>query len=215
MALSGEDIRYAPMSLVHHNTRDIACLIYESAPILFRLLFGSQAITCLAALVARSHNRFSHQYIRVAETDQRVVGIVVLVPATRLAEDADYRDVLKFGQQLWLKLVQYLIVNHILQHSYPATAFYIGNLAVAAEYRNQGIGRRLLSHCIADAAANDTTDAIFISVDISNVRAQRLYESLGFQVVTTRTIQLFRGAIGTRVLSRSIPDLPREYEHHN
>jgi ribosomal protein S18 acetylase RimI-like enzyme len=205
MAQPSEQICYMPMTLACHNLRDVACLIYESAPDLFSIMFGAQAITCLTELIQRSHNRFSHQYIHIAVINQKVVGIAILIPGDRLKDNADYAQVLKFHQQLWLQLLQWLILRHVLHHDYPAETFYIGNLAVAAEYRNRGIGRQLLRQCIASATG--VPSKIFISVDIRNLRAQKLYESLGFRVVATRTIRLFR-TIGSRILSLSIPEQP-------
>ena len=201
------------MSLACHNLRDVTRLIYESAPELFALMFGSQAILYLTDFVQRSHNRFSHQYIRIAEIDHQVVGIIILVPAAHINDDADYPAVLKFGKQLRLKLVQSLILRHVLQHDYPAGTFYIGNLAVAAEYQNQGIGSQLLSQSIIELAASSST--ILISVDIDNLRAQKLYESLGFQVVASKTMRLLKTTIGSRTLALSIPNHPRQHKHHN
>ncbi|MDX2215825.1 MAG: N-acetyltransferase [Oculatellaceae cyanobacterium bins.114] len=189
------------MSLTDHNVSDVADLIYQSAPSLFDLMFGKHAIRCITALVRRSHNRFSHQYIRVAALDHHVVGIVIFVPAERLKDDADHREVLTVSQRFWLTLVQRLILRYVLQHHYPTGSFYIGNLAVAPDYRNQGIGRQLLSQCIADA--NAASSSLFISVDVNNQRAQKLYESLGFQVVMTKAIRLLGTSIGSRILSIS------------
>ncbi|MBD2459952.1 GNAT family N-acetyltransferase [Oscillatoria sp. FACHB-1407] len=189
------------MSLADHNVRDVAELIYESAPALFDLIFATQAVCCLTALVERSHNRFSHQYIRVAVLDHQVVGVAVLVPSERLHDDADYRDVLNGWQRLWLALVRRLILRYVLRHRYPPGTLYIGSLAVAATHRSQGIGRQLLSQCIADAIAASST--LFISVDVSNTRAQKLYESLGFRVIETKAIQLLGTTIGSRILSIS------------
>ncbi len=213
MAQQSENVYYLPMSLGRHSPKDVACLICESAPELFALMFGSHAITCLTELVQRPHNRFSHQYIRIAEIDYWVVGIVTFVPAAHVNDDFDYYEVLNFSQRLWLTLVQRLLLRHVLQHKYPAGSFYIGNLAVAAEYRNQGISRQLLSQCIAEAKTASST--IFISVDVSNGRAQKLYESLGFQGVTMRTISLFGTTIGSRILSLSIPEHSSQSKHHN
>ncbi len=204
MAQQSKKIYYLPMSLACHNPKEVACLIYESAPELFTLMFGSCAIACLTDLVRRSHNRFSHQYIQIAEIDRRAVGVVIFVPAAYVNAAADYGEILNFSQKLWLKLVQHLLLRHILQHDYPVGSFYVGNLVVSARYRNQGIGRQLLSQCIAEAEIASST--IFISVDVSNVRAQKLYESLGFQVVAVKTIRLFGTTIGSLVLSLSIPD---------
>ncbi|MBM0745742.1 GNAT family N-acetyltransferase (plasmid) [Phormidium sp. CLA17] len=204
MAHQSEEIYYLPMSLARHNSKEVACLIYESVPELFALMFGSYAIACLTDLVRRSHNRFSHQYIRIAEIDRRAVGIVIFVPAACVTAADDYGEILNFSQKLWLKLVQHLLLQHVLQQDYPVGSFYVSNLAVSARYRNQGIGRQLLSQCIAEAEI--ALSPIFISVDVSNVRAQKLYKSLGFQVVAMKTIHLFGTTFGSIILSLSIPD---------
>lgn len=210
-------IGYLPMSLDRHDPQVVAGLIYESAPELFTLMFGPWAIGCLTDLIPRSHNRFSHQYIRVAELDRHVVGIATLLPAAALSDQADYLDRLNLSQRLWLHLIEQLLLRHLLQHDYPAGSFYIGNLAVVPECRNQGIGRQLLGQCIAEASIAEAaslteaqdpaagTNRIYISVDVSNGRAQKLYESLGFREVSTKTIRLFGVAIGSRSLALSIP----------
>jgi len=197
-AQTNGDTHFSPMSLTRHDTKDVADLIYASAPELFTLMFGRRAIRCLAAFVERSHNRFSHRYIRVAEKNQHVVGIATLVPIDQLSDNTDYYVVLNGGQRLWLKLLRRFILRQILHYEYPIGSLYIGNLAVAAEYRNQGIGRQLLSQCIADATA--TLSPLYISVDIHNPKAQKLYESLGFQVLDTKTLAVFGFAAGSRLL---------------
>ena len=149
MAKQIKNVHYLPMSLRRHSSSEVACLIYESAPEPFALMFGSCSVAHLTKLVQRLHNRFSHQYIRIAEIEHRVVGIAILVPSAHVNDDADYLDILNFSQKLWLKLVQRCLLRHVLQHVYPEGTFYIGNLAVAPEYRNHGIGRQLLLQCIA------------------------------------------------------------------
>jgi hypothetical protein len=95
------------MSLVRHNPAEVAGLIYQSAPELFDLTFGSCAVPVLTEFVRRSHNRFSHQYIWVSEVDRCIVGMVVLVPATCLSDRAD-EQLLSVGRRLWLQLVRSL-----------------------------------------------------------------------------------------------------------
>jgi len=200
------------MSLAQHDPKEVACLIYDSSPELFAFMFGLGAIAYLTKLVQKSHNRYSHQYIRVAEIDQHVVGIITLLPAVKLDCNLDYDAILNPVQRLWLKFLQRFLLPYLLQQSYPDDAFYIGNLAVAKAYRNQGIGRQLLSHCIAEAATKSS--ALFISVDVNNPRAQKLYESLGFRVVTTKAIRLFGVVVGSRSLAWSIADESCQHEHH-
>ena len=107
----GESVFYLPMSLERHDPGQVASLIYESAPAMFSLMFGSQANSHLESLVQRSNNRFSYQYICVAEIEHQVVGIAVLIPSRKIHLDSDYCQVLKFNQRLWLRLVQRFILS--------------------------------------------------------------------------------------------------------
>lgn len=127
------------MSLERDNPQDVAWLIYESAPELFALIFGRNAVPILTALVKRSHNRFSNRYIRVAQASSRVLGIAIVVGAAEVNDNADYHTVLSFWGQLRLQLVQSLILNRVLKHDYPPGTFYIANLAVHPDDRAKGI----------------------------------------------------------------------------
>lgn len=193
------------MFLKRHDSEVVAQLIYESAPELFRLLFSRAAVDVIQQFVRRSHNRFSHRYVHVAEAAHQVVGIATLVPARELGDETDLRSVLNVWLRLRRKIAYGLILNRVLQQHYPADSFYIANLAVDSAYRGNGIGTLLLQHCIAHAKAAGAQQ-IFISVDIDNPRAQKLYESLGFQVVATKTLSLLTMTIGSRVLVLRMTD---------
>ena len=194
------EIEYAPMSLERHDRQQVASLICESAPELFSLMLGSQAIAHLTHLISMSANCFSHQYIRLAHSDRRVVGIAILVPAEKVKTHTDFTKVLTIGQIIRLSLVQNLLLRYVLQHDYPNGTFYLSNLAVAPEYRDRGIGTQLLLNCIEEAST--CSDRLFISVDINNPRAYKLYRTLGFEAIATK--KLFGTQIGSRVLSRSL-----------
>lgn len=55
-------------------------------------------------------------------------------------------------------------------------------MSVAASHRRQGLGRRLLEHCIAHCRAHPRLQKVALTVLSDNVRALPLYESLGFVV---------------------------------
>ncbi len=198
---SVEGVIYSPMNLAEHDSKTVAELIYTSSPPLFQFTFGSKAIETLSQLVERSHNRFSHRYIHVAALPGKVIGMIVQVPAEQLHNEADYEQLFSRSQRLRLKLANGLILRHLLRHYYPEKSLYIGNLAVDSAYQSCGIGSQLLSQCIAGAEQNHQD--LFISVDIANGRAQKLYERLGFELVETKAIGLPGLAVGSRVLVRS------------
>ncbi len=201
MQQAGE-ISYRGMVLKHDLPEAVAALIQASAPELFEVTFGPNAIPILAALIQRSHNRYSHRYVYVGEVQEatgadRIIGIAVLIPAEVLHDYTDEQAVLNPWQKLRQWLLQRMMLDRVLQHDYPAGSFYLANLSVRPDYQNRGIGTQLLQQCIA---AVPPGSPLFISVDIANPRAQKLYESLGFQVVSSKTLRILHRTIGSRVL---------------
>jgi ribosomal-protein-alanine N-acetyltransferase len=63
---------------------------------------------------------------------------------------------------------------------------HITNIAVHPDYRGQGVGTRLLSFLIAVAESREI-DALTLEVRLSNIRARRLYERMGFVASGIRT----------------------------
>lgn len=66
-----------------------------------------------------------------------------------------------------------------------AEELHIGNIAVAPAAQRQGIARELLRFCLDDAASRGIAYAT-LEVRVSNDRAIRLYETLGFGPVAMR-----------------------------
>ncbi|AEO60194.1 hypothetical protein MYCTH_2309148 [Thermothelomyces thermophilus ATCC 42464] len=64
-------------------------------------------------------------------------------------------------------------------HSPPTLRGYIAMLAVAAEYRGQGIATALVKMAI-DAMTKGNADEIVLETEETNIPAMRLYERLGF-----------------------------------
>ena len=59
---------------------------------------------------------------------------------------------------------------------------HVNLIAVAGEWRRQGLGRRLMEHALSDSEARRAT----LEVRRSNVAARRMYERLGFKVTAVR-----------------------------
>jgi ribosomal-protein-alanine N-acetyltransferase len=73
------------------------------------------------------------------------------------------------------------VVGFVAARTVTGGEFEILNLAVAAEFRRQGIARSLMSALFCNYAGT-----FFLEVRESNQAAQLCYKSLGFQVVTRR-----------------------------
>lgn len=60
---------------------------------------------------------------------------------------------------------------------------YIRTIAVAPAYQGQGLGQQLIGH--AERAILQNSPNVFLCVSSFNVRAQRLYQRLGYQQIGT------------------------------
>jgi [ribosomal protein S18]-alanine N-acetyltransferase len=61
----------------------------------------------------------------------------------------------------------------------------IHNIAVHAEYRRRGLGKALLQQVVDQARGRDSSRVI-LEVRVSNIPAQKLYESVGFLIKGVR-----------------------------
>ncbi len=66
-------------------------------------------------------------------------------------------------------------------------AWLIANVAIHPDYRRRGIARALTEAAVRLAAEHRATRAL-LQVNHDNMGARQLYDSLGFQLVTTRTV---------------------------
>jgi ribosomal-protein-alanine N-acetyltransferase len=64
-------------------------------------------------------------------------------------------------------------------------AWHVMNVAVAADFRRQGIATKLLER-LFEVTASDPRSGYTLEVRVSNVHAIRLYERLGFEARGTR-----------------------------
>ena len=69
-----------------------------------------------------------------------------------------------------------------LWHSRPERSLYISNLAVAADYRRQGVARSMLAACERVAVRWKIPD-LYLHVMEDNYAAQQLYEQAGFELL--------------------------------
>ncbi len=96
----------------------------------------------------------------------------------------NFRDSLAAGYQCttaWIgrELVAYAVVMQALDEA------HLLNIAVAAPWQRQGVGREYMRHLIAGAKA-DRLEMLFLEVRPSNVVGRHLYETLGFRQLGLR-----------------------------
>ena len=73
------------------------------------------------------------------------------------------------------------VAGFLVARTLAAQEHEILNLAVAPEFRRQGVGRALVSGLLERAPGE-----VYLEVRPSNTGARRFYQMLGFEEVTTR-----------------------------
>lgn len=124
----------------------------------------------------------------LALVDGRLAGTLLLrrYPAT------DFGVPVAGGGKLWRRLADSIglwqaaamwLALSMLSHCPAAGEWYIGDVAVSATYRGQGIGALLIGEAQRLAAAERVR--LTLHVAAGNPGARRLYERLGFRVEST------------------------------
>ena len=85
------------------------------------------------------------------------------------------------SKEVYLAMVNGEIVGFIILNMQGAFSGYIQTVCVAPEWRNKGIGNRLLA--FAEERILRETPNVFMCVSSFNKDARRLYQRLGYEVV--------------------------------
>lgn len=171
----------------------VARLIYDTDPYLFPFLFGWRrtALPVLEKLFTLERNSFSYRHVQVAEWEGEIAGILIAYDPTTMdknAEQADFRRVLTFWQQLLMQ-PKYWLLGSFLDKS-EVSGQYVQNLCVDTAFRGKGIGTQMLRQF-----CESSSGPVWLDVESGNDRVRALYERLGFTIV--REIPVFLPGLGS------------------
>jgi len=194
------------------DVKTAICLIYLTMGRLADFLFGSdkplEAENVLAQLFVREANRFSYQFVDVAEMSGRVVGLLLAYSGREI-------ESLRFPMARQLFVVCGLPgMFRFLQRGLPlmgvkeaeAEEYFINSLAVLPSFQGQGIGTHLLSWGESKARTLGL-EKCSLTVEIGNRQASSLYEHLGYRIVATVEIEQLSRRIGYRGFHRMLKEL--------
>jgi ribosomal protein S18 acetylase RimI-like enzyme len=137
------------------------------------------ALTILLEFFQQEANRLSYQNTLVAERDGRVVGALVSYHGSRCEElDRPFlaQQRARYGQ-----------VYMEIPREARSDEYYLDSLAVAEEYRGQGIATALISAFEIHAVMR-AYDKVALLAEESNAPAYRLYRRLGYEADSTLNI---------------------------
>ena len=165
----------------------VANLIYDTDEYLFPFIFGPRwhGLPVLKRLIALENNSFSHRFVECLVTGSEVQAILIAYDHHAIdasAEDADYQVVLPFFDRVLLP-ARLWILQPILDKA-EVSGLYVQNLCVAAAHRGKGLGSWLIRRYIEQHPTHD----IWLDVELSNTAALRLYQGLGFSIVSRKDV---------------------------
>jgi len=152
----------------------------------FQLGFGDheRTLKVLEAFFIRRKNHFSHRYTEIAEMINQPAGLLVSYPSRILRS-----FYLNMGLQIWsiygfkdsLRMIRLQIGKLSSREAGPGE-YYIGHLAVQADFQRKGIGRALMNHAERRARGMGLRKCSLM-VDQGNDNARSLYVDIGYQVI--------------------------------
>lgn len=144
-----------------------------------KMYCGEHYRDILEELARMDNTQYSYNNALVAELNGKPAGAIVGYDGARLHE----------LREPTLRLIQdrtgQVFTN--IENETNSDEYYLDSLGVLPEYRNLGIGGKLLT-ALRDKAFSEGYARAGLLVDTENPKAEHLYRSLGFQRVEARNL---------------------------
>jgi ribosomal protein S18 acetylase RimI-like enzyme len=159
-------------------------LLFESAKPYYTAYAGSEtrALKLLEDVFRKPGHAASYDCCTVAYLDGQLVGVVAGFPVSsgdRLSRRFIRLTLPKLPPWRWWGTFRHLRAAGNVAPAPPDDAYYVDALAVAPQWRRQGIARHLLD--VAHAQAREAgLERLALDTGLQNIGARRLYEAYGF-----------------------------------
>jgi ribosomal protein S18 acetylase RimI-like enzyme len=153
-------------------------------------LFGfgdhDRALDALAKFFALPANRFSHHHTVFCQSGEEIAGILMMFDRWQMRYSTLVTAVhmFKIYNLKEIKKLLELMLPYRDEEKIYKGELYIAHLAVAEQFRRQGIGIRLLEYA-QSAAIEQGKAKLSLLTEIENTPARALYKKFGFWVTDT------------------------------
>ena len=138
---------------------------------------GDDYTVVLTAIAHREHTQYSWQYALIAECDGSPAGAIV---------GYDGADLYPLREGTFATLREIIGRVPTIVDETEAGEYYLDSVGVLPQFRGIGIGRALVVALCGKAFA-EGHERVGLIVDQENPHAEKLYTSLGFQRVDTKS----------------------------
>lgn len=180
------------------RAKSLARLIFRTEPEVFLSIYGSEdrGVKVIRNLIAAGGNYFGAENIFVAESGDTIAGMLVGYAGREQKDFASkdpavYRKAAGLAGNLAIFFRSRFGLMRFGTHRVPDDTYFISDISVLPDYRNRGIGSRLVENAVRDAVSKGCTRVV-LDVYYPNAGAKRLYERLGFREYSRHT-GLYRG----------------------
>jgi ribosomal protein S18 acetylase RimI-like enzyme len=176
------------------DASNIGRLVILSAQTFLPALFGPEIDKAVEEMARGRGTLFSYEHAWIAEEQGAVHGMLLGYTGTiKAAQDPRtglaLLGVLRAGL---IRRLPGLLRTQSTIGVMDRDEFYISNVAVYPAHRGKGIGSLLIERARAEATRTHAS-RIILDVETDNPDAQRLYERLGFRVVTESPALILAG----------------------
>jgi len=172
----------------------IARLVLVSAPVFLPAVFGPGIQRAVQEMAAQHGTLFSHRHAWIAEEDAEVRGMLLGYPGAVKASEDPRTGLVLLGHlraEMVRRLPTLLRMQSAIGHV-GTDELYVSNLAVYPGSQGKGIGSLLVGRAFREAQRAGISSLV-LDVETDNPDAQRLYERLGFRVMSRTPELVIRG----------------------
>jgi ribosomal protein S18 acetylase RimI-like enzyme len=176
------------------NADDFAELVLFSSPYLFPAIYGDDVKAIMRYLFCQRCNLFGFEHAYFAEVKGKIAGML-LGYDRRIRSRENWRTgfllLKKMKGSLLVRFPQMVKVEGVIG-MVDDGEYYISNIAVYPEYRNKGLGSRLILAAEIEARSKGAK-TMALEVEVENAGAIKLYNRLGYSIIRESSVELQGG----------------------
>lgn len=170
---------------------DIAQLIYYTEKYPNEEWGGTCKEECyknIKTLIINKNTRYNNEYIWVAEKDNKILGMIVLIPCDKLIGLTMQTSIIttKLLKGIYNKILYGIsTIEYLIFKEYTKDTLYISNIATNPEARGLGVGKILMNFAEEKAKEYGYKG---VSLMAKNEEVSKFYEKLDYKKILDKCI---------------------------